>query len=123
MVIETSWGNTTHTRIHVDVKDRWEAEDLHLSEVAVRKMLDDAAEPVNVVMSVPDGNPLPVNSFGEMRKFIEFQHPNRDQLVFVGPEEYIDALSEVMGRIFRGDMPTYVHFAYDMGEVQQLIGA
>jgi len=121
MMHKTNWANDQQTAVFVEFNGGWEAEDFINATNELRDMLNEVGHAVSVVVNIRDPRPISMSVLGEVRNFLDLDHPNRDQVVFVAPDGFLQGIQNVIIRTFGGNAPIYLHFANDLDKADKVL--
>jgi hypothetical protein len=108
MVYETRWANKHKSVISLEFDGIWMLENMMRAERDLQNMMSEVGHTVSIIFHMIELRPIPMEMLSHFRSLIEMDYPNRDRVIVVVPEQYLDGMSDLVGRIFGGQIPHYV---------------
>lgn len=108
MTMHTHWMDHTQQNIQLVIHGRWKPDDLVAEVEQVRQMMSSVGHRVTVILNLVQSGPFPIDSARSIRSLVEMDHPNRGKIVILGTDVYLEGITDIIQRIFAGNIPDYV---------------
>ncbi|MEL6150944.1 MAG: hypothetical protein AAFU54_20815 [Chloroflexota bacterium] len=121
MMYEAKWANENHTAVFVEFNGVWEVDDFERAEHDLTTMLSEVGHRVSVVVNITEPRPISMHVLENVRNLITVSHPNRDRVVMVAPDGFLQGMQHVIVRAFGGNAPRHLHFASDLDSAERVL--
>ncbi|MEM6284175.1 MAG: hypothetical protein AAF787_18430 [Chloroflexota bacterium] len=119
MMYKSKWTNDDQTTVVVQFSGVWEVEDFEQAEHDLLTILSEVGHRVIVVVNITDPRPISMHVLENVRNLINVKHPNRDRVVMVAPDRFLQGMQQVIVRAFGGNAPRHLQFASDTDAVER----
>lgn len=121
MMYEAQWANEQQTTVYLAFEGAWQSDEFADAAKNLNEMLSEVGHTVSVVIHLTEPQLISMEMVPQIRNFISIEHPNRDQMILVAPDGFLQGVSEVVRRAFGGVQPPYLHFATSLNDVDEIL--
>lgn len=122
-MIEAQWANDQHTTVYLALNGTWQSNEFAIAQQNLHTMLNEVGHSVSVIVHIVEPQPVSMEMVSQLHSLIEMENPNRDQMIIVAINGYLQGVEEVVRRTFNGHYPDYLHFTTDTNQAEQILAA
>ena len=102
MPITIAWDNTDHTIVRLTFTGHWGWDEFYAAHTSTYDLMDHQLHPVPILIDLQHNQAIPKNMLVHLRKLSLNAHPNAGSVVVVGANKIIQAITDIVQRVYGG---------------------